>query len=530
MKSRLWLTIVSCSLALIAIGLIGWWVSPTAQARPELSPVGVTRYVSLAGNDNLNTCTSSLAPCRTVQHTIEQSQAGDEVHVAQGTYAGTMTAPGSVGPFSATVVLTKNLFALLGGYSSDFSTRSPDVNTTVLSASDSPRKFVVYISNTTTLVDGFTLTGATGACPTDCVVFQYIGGAVYIRGGAPTISHNRIQGNRAFYYGGGIAVAQYATPVIVSNVIYSNTASYVDAGGLGGGIYIGSGSAVITGNVIISNVADVEGGGLWINGTANVISNVIAYNSAISTTAGRGGGLRAVGDSFVTISHNDVYSNTAASGGGGGIDVSSPASVDGNYIHHNTAPWWGGALFANDSAQPITLTNNVVVRNYGTGITANAVHDVYIINNVAAYNVFASVGSPGAGIQAGNYGVTPTEPMTATMLNNVLIGNADCGINSYNLQAVTVDFNDSYNNKYDYCELAWPNTGTHGIYTDPQFVNTTSGDYHVHFGSPAMNAGTNLAAPAYDRDGVKRPQMGRVDMGAYEVVAPHSVYLPTVLK
>ncbi len=32
MKSRLWLSIVSCSVALIAIGLSGWWLSPSAQA------------------------------------------------------------------------------------------------------------------------------------------------------------------------------------------------------------------------------------------------------------------------------------------------------------------------------------------------------------------------------------------------------------------------------------------------------------------------------------------------------------------
>jgi formylglycine-generating enzyme required for sulfatase activity len=38
MKSRLWLSIVSCSLALIAIGLIGLWLSPTAQARPLAQP------------------------------------------------------------------------------------------------------------------------------------------------------------------------------------------------------------------------------------------------------------------------------------------------------------------------------------------------------------------------------------------------------------------------------------------------------------------------------------------------------------
>jgi CSLREA domain-containing protein len=157
------------------------------------------RYVSPLGDDTANACTNSSSPCRTVQHAIDVAQDGDEIRVAQGIYTGTMAEPRPAGgTFSATVILTKNLSALLGGYSSDFSTRDPDTNETILSASDAPRKFVVFISNTTTLIDGFTMTGATGACPTNCMTLQYNGGAIWVRGGAPTISHNRIQGNRAY--------------------------------------------------------------------------------------------------------------------------------------------------------------------------------------------------------------------------------------------------------------------------------------------------------------------------------------------
>ncbi|MGD8397356.1 MAG: choice-of-anchor Q domain-containing protein, partial [Anaerolineae bacterium] len=67
------------------------------------------------------------------------------------------------------------------------------------------------------------------------------------------------------------------------------------------------------------------------------------------------------------------------------------------------------------------------------------------------------------------------------------------------------------------------------ISADPQFVDAAAGDYHLAWGSTAINAGTNAGAPAYDKDGVPRPQMGQVDMGAYEQIG-FGAFLPTVLR
>jgi hypothetical protein len=328
-------------------------------------------------------------------------------------------------------------------------------------------------------------------------------------------------------------VAQNATPIIASNVIYSNTASFhEDGGGLGGGIYLSSGSAVITGNKIISNVADVEGGGIFVgwNVPASIFSNTIAYNQVISTTGGRGGGVRTVGDTTVVIiNHNDVYSNTVCCGGSG-IDDGSPAILDSNYVHHNQLTDWGGSIFVGDTSSPITLTNNVIVENYETGVVGMNFGDLRIINNTVAYNK-ESANSAGHAFDLGAWPTTPTIPFTATLLNNVVVNNAVCGMYGYNGVTLFIDYNDTFNNSGDdYCSLASPPSGAHNISADPQFVNAPTGNYHLRFGSPAMNTGTSTNAPSYDKDGVKRPQMGRVDMGAYEVVAPYSVYLPVVLK
>jgi len=506
---------------LLAIALMWGLFASGTHADSLNMPASAIRYVSPLGNDASNDCTNSQAPCRTVQHAVTRAQAGDEVRVARGTYTGTMTTPSSTGVYSATVVLAKNLTALLGGYSLDFSVRDPQANETILSASDAPRKFVVFLSEVDTLVDGFTMTGATGACPTDCAVVQYGGGAMWIRGGAPTISHNRIENNRAYYYGGGIYVSRSASPTIAHNVIASNIASFhEDGGGIGGGISVRSASATITGNTILSNKADVRGGGIDIeNGIVSLTANTIGHNQVISPTNGRGAGVHTSGEMLVTISHNDVFSNSLPGGGGSGLEFNGPAVVDSNYIHHNRVATWGGAVLIGNHEQPVTVTNNVVADNVGgSAIWASNYGDVSIINNSVARNT-------GDGLLLYVQWARPATA-SARVINNILASNGECGLGAYagggtglNL---TIDFNDVWgNNKGAFCSLANPPSGSHNINADPQFVNPTQGDYHIHLGSPAMDAGTNAGAPTYDKDGVARPQGRGVDMGAYEIVEPH---------
>lgn len=511
---------------LLTMALMWGLLASNTRADAADTPVGATRYVSPLGSDTSNDCTNSQTPCRTIQHAVTTAQAGDEVRVARGTYSGTMTAPSSTGVYSATVVLTKNLSALLGGYSLDFSTRDPQANETILSASDAPRKFVVFMGDVNTLVDGFTMTGATGACPTDCTVFQYGGGAMWIRGGAPTISHNRIENNRAYYNGGGINVTRSASPTISNNVIASNIASFYEGGGgAGGGISVRSASAVISGNLILANMADVEGGGVFAGSDASVTvkSNTIAHNRVISTTVGRGAGIRTSGDrTLISILHNDVYSNTIPAFGGAGLDVGSSATVEGNHLHHNQ----GDAVLVADSTQPVTLTNNVIVHNSGAGLWMTNFSHVSIINNTIAQN-------SKSGIDAYVIESTPISPSVMTILNNIVVGNNWCGVYVTDRRgglAVMADYNDVVDNHGNFCNLPPASIGAHNISADPRFVSSSSGDYHIQFGSPARDTGTNVGAPASDKDGVPRPQGRAVDMGAYEVGIPYVVYLPLTMK
>lgn len=52
---------------------------------------------------------------------------------------------------------------------------------------------------------------------------------------------------------------------------------------------------------------------------------------------------------------------------------------------------------------------------------------------------------------------------------------------------------------------------------NPMLADPANSDYHLHTGSPAIDAADPSAADAIDFDGIARPQGGRNDMGAFEL-------------
>jgi hypothetical protein len=355
-----------------------------------------------------------------------------------------------------------------------------------------------------------------------------LGGGILEHLGGATIQGNKIWRNRdslsGTSNGAGIKLLNsHAT--IIGNDIRENISI-----NRGGGIHVSDnhGTVVISGNTILSNTAVVAAGGVQINGdvAALIVSNTIAYNQALSTTVGRGGGIRISTDNAgVTITHNDLYSNVSAWGGGSAIDLAAPGVVDGNYLHENQNGQWGAALVLSVTAQPMTATNNVIVNNQGTGIEAiNFGPTVDIVNNTLSGNRNVTSGSAGTGILV-YFDTAPSTPITATIVNNILVNGAACGLDLLNPPAVVSHHNDVSGNVNDYCEAA---TSTGNMSADPLFVNAAAGDYHLNAVSLAINAGSNPEAPATDKDGVSRPQGWFVDIGAYESLFSNRLFLPLV--
>ena len=110
-----------------------------------------------------------------------------------------------------------------------------------------------------------------------------------------------------------------------------------------------------------------------------------------------------------------------------------------------------------------------------------------------------------------------TSANQSTFYNNIisLNGSLYSTVNT-NAQSNIVADNNLYYNNYHSNEL--PNEGSSTITgQDPNFVNTTAGDFHLQSTSPAINKGKDLSAFFnYDYENTSRPQGAGWDMGPYE--------------
>ncbi|MBU0650233.1 right-handed parallel beta-helix repeat-containing protein [Patescibacteria group bacterium] len=188
------------------------------------------------------------------------------------------------------------------------------------------------------------------------------------------------------------------------------------------------------------------------------------------------------------ISGNNVYGDSH--GGGIACYVYSSPTITNCIISGNNAygDSIGGGIFCSAYSSP-TITNCIISGNNaygGGGIFCYAFSSPTITNCIISGNV------------AYNYG-----------------GGIAC-INS----SPSIDYNDVWNNSegnYWGCSA-----GSHDISADPQFVS--SSDYHLKYGSPCINAGSNtaLGIPLTDFDGNPRIIEGTVDMGVYECIYIHT--------
>jgi hypothetical protein len=79
--------------------------------------------------------------------------------------------------------------------------------------------------------------------------------------------------------------------------------------------------------------------------------------------------------------------------------------------------------------------------------------------------------------------------------------------------------------RYSDIEGGW--TGTGNLDADPRFVDAANGDYGLGVGSPCIDKGTSVGAPASDIEGT--PRNAAPDMGAYEWTG-FRIFLPLTVR
>ncbi len=404
----------------------------------------------------------------TIQAGIDLAADGDTVQVAPGTYNENID-------FKGKAILVTSGASSFNGASSTIINSAGNGQTVTFDTNESSRA----------VLNGFTITGGRSNAA-NC---SY-GGGVYVKGSSPTISNNQILNNDGY----GIYATGASSPLIQGNDIkgnnYSDKSLFSATTGVPGSGY-GVGMNSVLAPQIIGNTIE---------------ENHASTSSSSSSTPSNGAGINVLDVQQINIAGNVLRNNTADVNAGIFIATFQTQKVTllQNLIYGNVNPnesstqiYIGGSAFQT-SAPVLEEVNNTI---YGGGQELVSYFAPSTIENNILYNPNPN---PGTGV-----------------LSNGL----NCAGQSAQQSPIQIQNNDIYpvsTDPMDACSI-----GSGNLFTDPNLVNPSQGEYHEQASSPTIDAGTLSAPdiPSADLDGTARTVCGQIDMGAYELrpVPPVSV-------
>ena len=307
--------------------------------------------------------------------------------------------------------------------------------------------------------------------------------------------------------------------------------------------------AVLSG-FTLTNGAAPHGGGVWCESTTAVVSNCLITGNV---PVGDENGVGAYGGTLYdcTIERNSGYDAMYGIRGGGGAKGSILYDC---ILRDNSAGYGAGAT--ESTLYNCLVTSNYALRHAGGGVANCTLYHCYLLGNSVRRGIgggaFESTlynctvdGNTALGDTGNGGGVFDCVLYNSHIVNNVAVHGG--GANSGTLYNCTVTGNSalgsggvSYANLYNTityynhgsrdpnydstsvlnycCTTPLPANGVGNIDEEPGFVNLATGDHHLLFGSPCINAGTNLdwMIETTDLDGNPRLSGSAIDIGAYE--------------
>jgi hypothetical protein len=326
----------------------------------QATAAGTQRYVSTSGDDTDNDCTDSANPCGTIVYAIGQSDQGDAVQVAAGTYtehgitvdkdltinghsASDTIVQAAATPGTATdrvfligssttvtisdLTITNGKHGFAGaGIDNDHATLT--VSNCTISANSSPFSAGIFNDGSagggtaTLTINNSTISGNTASQSAGAVQNNGRSGSATL-----TINDSTISGNFAASFGGGIfnrGDAGGSAMLTINNSTISDN-SVVSAGNSGGGLYNdgsgGSATVSINNSTVSGNSATMSGGGLYNDGRSSGSAMLTVSNSTLSgnSVGSNGGGIVNIGDSgsaILSVTNCTLSGNSASNHGG----------------------------------------------------------------------------------------------------------------------------------------------------------------------------------------------------------------------
>ncbi len=405
---------------------------------------------------------------------------------------------------------------VLGGYSSDYTSRDPINNPTILQGAlnNSVLKFYGDVENTT-VVDGFVIQGGGGLNFSGIPYTGTYGGGVQLQNVSPTlrnleITDNTVGGTSTLGLGGGImmngshAILEnihvhgntgiYGAGIFINNssptltnCVIENNALITDnqsSSPLGGGVHLVNSTVSMTDCSVDGHTDCFEGGGIYSSdaSTLTMVGGSVSNNSA----AGNGGGLYFSGGSLnllrVAINDNSNLPTSTFMNGGGLYATAATVSMDSLVVSGNTANAGGGAIF--NVCDMVEVSNSSIIGNFGQ-FFGGGMYFQNTTNAVVAQNTIIENSSP----LSGGGGLYVQGPSTPDISNNIIAYNTG-GTTFANGVAVgaapeLLHCNDVFSNVgTNYSGVDDPTGSDGNISVDPQFCDMEAGDFNVGSLSP----------------------------------------------
>lgn len=169
----------------------------------------------------------------------------------------------------------------------------------------------------------------------------------------------------------------------------------------GGGIYNEGTLNVLESTVSQNKVMSIfpSGGGIYNIGTLTIINSLLTHNDAVDDTFSNGGGIYNALDNTVTIINSQIENNTANDGGG--LWTAGETTIQNSVFKENTARENGGAIIMfGGTPAPIYEVNNTTFDNNmaseGGGAILNGNDNTKIFRSFFLNNTLTDSGTGGA--------------------------------------------------------------------------------------------------------------------------------------
>lgn len=344
-----------------------------------------------------------------------------------------------------------------------------------------PNPHTILLTNTKTLTDDTIIDGG------DLITLSG-GGAIrpFLVTGSPVeIRHLTLtQGQTAF--GGGIQVATGGYLTLADSHLTANTAT-----GIGGGLHVDGGTAVLLRVTLYQNNANY-GGGIYNNGDLTLADVTLAENDATSG----GGGL--YNNQSATLSNVTLATNNTGDGGAIFNSATATITMSNGTLSGNQANF-GAGLFNNGVA---TLTYVTIAGNQALGGGGGIIHNSGGVPRLTMTNVILAQNTAPTTANDQCLFYKAPDSLTYSLWSGVSCGAAAADGNQPDTDALLAP-------------LGFTGTGL------PSELTMT---HALLLGSPAEDMGTCVSGPATDQRGVTRPQGAGCDVGAVETIPVPPVY------